>query len=207
MTNTEEMLFNLSSKELADLKRFKKEHAKCSQTHVGAFDMIPADCFGYHFYPSTLGGLVEVDCVCGASWSSMDGSFYTREIPEPREVKDEDLMVEIVNHLLIVTKRPGMFFSEESLAQFLAYKNGICQGLRFFGRDQEYCDLANRVHQRIENDLLGSNNRNLLLQRLLEKIGDEKDALKYWRDTLIACLVEEYPQIANTCLKQIDTDI
>ena len=116
--------FSLSDRELSDFMKFKKQHIPCSQTQI-AFDMIPDDCFSYHYYPNTLGGLIEVECVCGASWVSMDGDFYIREVPPPKEIKDEELIILIVNQLLNICKRPRMFFRENPLAQwFCQLKNG-----------------------------------------------------------------------------------
>lgn len=202
MSNTAAELFNLSEKESADFKAFKDQHIPCSRT-IAAFDMIPDDCFSYHFYPNSLGGLIEIECVCGAKWVSMDGSFYIREMPEPKDIKDEELIILIVKQLLSVCKRPRMFFQENTLEQFYAYMRGIWQALSFVGRGDEYFDLTCRLDQRLKSNNPKFDPHKPISKNLLEEFDDELDAIEYWKNSLIDFLKEEHPKLYEACLTDI----
>ena len=201
-SSTEKMLFNLSEKELINLKEFKQKHLPCSKRQA-AFDAIPDDCFSYHYYPSTLGGLTKIECICGASWSSMDGSFYTKDVPEPKEIADEELIALIVSHLLSVLKRPGMYLGEASLNCFFFHMQGMWQSLLFLGKEDDYSNLTHQVDQRIINRLSKYDPHIPLFKNMLEAFGDDASALEYWRNTLIDCLKEEYPKIYEACISNI----
>ena len=201
MHSTEENIFNLSYRELADLNEFKRKHIPCGHKRE-AFDLIPDDCFSYHYYPSTVGGLIRIECVCGAEWFSMDGDFGTREVPEPKVVKDEELLVQIVDWLLMVTERPALFLQSKSLTRFYTHMNGIWQALSFVKRHEEYGRLTKRVNERLIKSMPEYNPRNPLCENLLKKTGDETTAFAYWRNTLLECLKEEYPEIFNSLCKE-----
>jgi len=134
----------------------------------------------------------------------MDGSFYTREAPEPKELIDENLIILIVEQLLSVCKRPRMFFQENSLEQFYAYMHGIWQALSILGRENEYFDLTCRIDQRIKNNNPGFDPNSPITKNLLLKFEDELDAFEYWKNTLIECLKEEYPKVYEVCLSDIE---
>jgi len=194
VNNTGEDLFNLNNKELASLRKFKKQHKKCIATRYDA--EVDQELFlEYRYVATTLGPLVAVECICGASWVSEDGGYYTRDAPLPKQVGDEELVSLVIGDLLEVAKRPGMHLQRRSLAQFYSYINGIWKALAIFGRESDFEEITHRVDQRLLNTMLGLSPVNPIWENMLSFAGGEESAFLLWRETLLTCLNEEYPTV------------
>lgn len=99
---------------IPSLNEFKLRHQRCAES-VQAMDKVPDDCFTYTYVPSTLGGIVEVRCPCGARWVLGDGEPYEMPADDGTD-KGETGIPRAITHsvriLHLALTKPGIVIGE-----------------------------------------------------------------------------------------------
>lgn len=104
-------LISVPDRHIPSLDDFRVRHAGCSDASQ-SMDGVPGDNLTYTFVPSTLGGVVEARCACGARWVLGDGEPYEVAAPSATEGRDGRDLPKAITHsvriLHLALTRPGI---------------------------------------------------------------------------------------------------
>ena len=157
----------------------------------------------YSYVPTSLGGLVTVECACGAKWQCSD--FGVSEVPA-RSVKDIDCGetdVLATESLLSVAKYPGIYFHRVDgnvLRCVEAYLIGMGTVMREVCPEGARHEVMSRLDIRLmEHHNLEASAACSVYENLARSVGDGEAAFEMWRDELHSCLLEEFPSLADRC--------
>lgn len=81
-------LISISDAHVPSLEDFMERHRNCSEP-IQSMDWVPDVGLSYSYVPSSLGGVVTVECVCGARWCLGDGMPYETR---PNELQRRDIL-------------------------------------------------------------------------------------------------------------------
>lgn len=196
-----EIFPKLTEEEAASLEEFKNNHSACDNLVYG-LDKPVGNCFVYKYQLSTMGGMVSVECPCGAEWSTFEGSIFI----EPAPIKDYGEHsrgdVECVKEILRALDCARLYFPggpDHSLRHIQTLFDGMTYALTSIGDGQVLNDI--RKHFNLKS--IKDPDRYYELSSFGEAIQATEEnggqALAAWREEFESYLIETYPSIAKEC--------
>jgi hypothetical protein len=118
---------------MGSLDDFRKRHAGCARDASG-LGADPGDPLSYSYIPSSLGGIAEATCRCGARWAYSPDSGEPYEVPAPMDDRPAGsaAVTHAVRALHLALVRPGVVLGcsgERAVHEAESFWRGLAAGL------------------------------------------------------------------------------
>lgn len=210
-------LISVPDRHMDSLLEFKSRHAGCGDASP-PMDGTPGEHFEYAHVPSTLGGVTEVRCACGAKWVLGDDDPY--EAPAASRADKErpeapNAVVHSVRILHLAMTRPGVVLGKpgdgwlrdvEMLWHGMELALFHAPGCGMF--DQIIMEWTSLLYEGLgyPEDTITNLMEFRYSDAYLEKGMDEADAMRLWDRHLCEYMWREWPAIAEGARLPLPSD-